>query len=716
MPMVPEMGMDVPELGMMEPELEPLPPPEPEPLFVGDPEDKQTASALTVLYGPSFPFLKDNADQDPDAHWPSWAKELWGSLSAGMRKRLHEVERNRLFLKGHQWISAPSVGTWREPPRPTNAARLVFDLCSPARDQLVQILAEQRPGFRCRPATQDPDDFKQAEARQAFLEYQFDQQSRAKVIREVGYWVVPDGVCFEELYWDVDRGPWDADLDGPMGDPCSKIRRIEQVRVSPNATANMAPFYWVLRDLIPLSQAVAEYGEGVVDSDEADRANDGMYGSGMSTAIGGFDIDDLHTDQRMVERFTVYCERGRYLPKGLMVVAVGQKVVSVGPLPAGVVPMVRWTDGSTDPSFFCEPKMNLWVPPQIRINALWSKLIENVRFNAGPKILGRAGSIKQETLVGGTMSLIEVAGPGDLNQSVQVMQGFSVSKDVMEAFEREKKALEDLTGRNDATMGSFSSDQSGRAILAIREQVERTFAPLVLASCEAQTAWAKITVAFGKEFYDLPRMIGVQGESRVDLARQIHKDDLDGAVDVWIDPETLMPMPRSLRLFLLKDLLQVGGMSVEEYRRRSVFGWVRSLGSPDEDQEARARRVAESIRQGQPLPMKWWDDEAIHQDVILRELILPDNVDPMIQQAADMRMAELANQSAMKQGMLSPGQGVPSGAPQPPAAGPQGLEMSPQDQPFQGSNPPVAASTATNLGQVTDQDAAARTFESTQPL
>jgi len=696
-------------------ELEPLEAPEPEPLFAGDPEDREVRAAVGVLYGAQFPFLHGE-DEDPDAAWPSWAKDLWASLAGGVRRRLHDVERNRRFLAGDQWISPLGIGVWREPPRPTNAARLVFDLCSPARDMLVNILSEQRPGFRCRPATQDPDDFKQAEARQGFLEYQFDQQERSKVIKEIGYWVVPDGACFEELYWDVDRGPWDGDLDGPLGDPCSKIRRIEQVRVSPNATATQKPFFWVLRDLIPLVQAVAEYGEGVVDSDEASQEADAAFGVGASVnGLGGFEVDELHTEQRLVERFTVYCERGRYLPQGLHVVTVGQKVVSVQGLPAGVVPMIRWTDGSTDPAFFCEPKMNQWVPHQVRLNALWSKLIENIRFNAGPKLLGKVNAVKPETLVGGTMSLVEVTGLGSLSESVQVVQGMSVSKDVMDAFEREMKALQDLTGRNDTTMGSFSSDQSGRAILAIREQVERTFAPLVLASCEAQTAWAKITVAFGKEYYDLPRMIGVQGESRVDLARQIHKDDLDGAVDVWIDPETLMPMPRSLRLFLLKDLLQVGGMSVEEYRRRSVFGWVRSLGSPDEDQEARARRVAESIRQGRPLPMKWWDDEAIHQDVLLRELILPDNVEPQVAQLADQRMRELANQAGVKSGMLS-GQGAPSGAPTPQSGAPQGLEMLPTEQPFQGSNPPIAASTGTQFGEMTDQAAAGAMFDSTQPL
>lgn len=78
-------------------------------------------------------------------------------------------------------------------------------------------------------------------------------------------------------------------------------------------------------------------------------------------------------------------------------------------------------------------------------------------------------------------------------------------------------------------------------------------------------------------------------------------------------------------------------------------------------------RVAEAIRMGYPAPeMRWQDDEAIHQDVLQRQILLQDDLDPGVIAAAQERWMALANQAAQKQG----GGGMP-GMPQAPA-GPQG--------------------------------------------
>jgi hypothetical protein len=181
------------------------------------------------------------------------------------------------------------------------------------------------------------------------------------------------------------------------------------------------------------------------------------------------------------------------------------------------------------------------------------------------------------------------------------------------------------------------------------------------------TEWAKVTIAFMKWGYTMPRTMAVEGRGRPDLARQLSAEDIDGGVvDVFIDPETLMPMPRSLRLFLLNDMVNRGLVSPQEYRRRLPFAFVKDLSTPDEDHQARAKRVAEAIRQtGDPqvLPILWQDDEAIHQDVLERELILPDDGDPMVRQAAQMRWQMLAQQAQMKQMgmMMAMGGGAPPG-------------------------------------------------------
>ncbi|MCI0349126.1 MAG: hypothetical protein L0Z53_06835 [Acidobacteriales bacterium] len=677
--------------------------------------------ALEAMYGDSFPLLKPGADADD---WAKWAEDLWSRHSGAVSARLHLTRRNRLFRRGVQWISAIGFGPWREPPKPRDAARVVDNMIGPALDQRLQLITEQRPGFRTRPATSSPDDMKKAEAQQLALEYQYDQQSMEASIRELAYWAGTDGVSFGEVYWDADAGPWqELPVEGPegtsastpLGEARTRVRRLEQVRVSAEATATRAPWYWVIRDVLPKSRALRDYGMEALSGVEAARGDSFTeMGSGSVTRLGFVlpEEDELFRDQDLVDRFTVYCEKSEYLPEGLTLVVVGRKVVFHGPLICGVVPVFRFTDGSSDPSFYPTPIMEGWIDAQMRINAIKSKWVENVRYNAGPRIMAKENSISGETLVGGTMSVIGIKGLGGVQDNAKVVEGFSLAQDAKELLAIEKKAFEDLSGWNDTSRGSFSSDQSGRAILAIREQLERIFAPPIVAASQAMMEWAKITLAWMRWGYDLPRTVAVVGEGRPDLARELSSEDFDGVADVFIDPETLMPMPRALRLFLLQDMFTRGLLTPQEYRRRLPFGWIRSLSTPDEDQEARARRVTEAIRTtGNPLalPLLWVDDEAIGQDILQRELILPDDIDPMVRQAAIMRWDMLAQQAMLKLGGMPPQLSGIAGPGQPG----QGGESSPpnaQDQPLLSTSPGFASAPVQELTS-SEQQSAGRNFD-----
>jgi hypothetical protein len=143
------------------------------------------------------------------------------------------------------------------------------------------------------------------------------------------------------------------------------------------------------------------------------------------------------------------------------------------------------------------------------------------------------------------------------------------------------------------------------------------------------------------------------------------------------------------------------------------FAWTRDIRSPDEDHEARAKRVAQAIRQtGDPmvLPVLWQDNEAIHQDTLERELILPDDTPMPVRYAATQRWMALAQQASMKQmGMMAP-----PNAPGGPSGGgpgqPEGQDMSSIEQPFASTNPGVAAPASS----MSDEDRAARQFDGQQ--
>lgn len=692
-----------------------------------DPEAKK--KALVGLYGPSFPLALDTASP---ADWATWAESLWDAHREGVADSAHMGERNRRIYWGDQWISsgAGSRGPWREPPAPKNQLRIVDNRVKPALDWRMQVITEQRPGFRFEPTDVDPDDRRRTEAKQRGVEYQWHQQKMQYVLKEAAFWAALHGVSFLYTYWDPNLGPWDELLPGegkrPIGDLSTRVFRMDQVRVSANATATVRPHYWVLREEIPLAQAILEHGEGVVDADIAADFSREMGLQSAARASAG--VSPLFRSQRTVARYMVFCEKSDYLPGGCQLVIVGKQVAwGPKPLVIGRVPIARVSDGSPDPRFYPRPAFSDWVPAQQQINKLQSMWYQSIRVNAGGRIYAKPDTLATETLVGGSgLSLVEVRTPGNIQDAIMPADGFSVGTDVKEALQVAVKRLEDMTGWNDTARGQLSGDPSGRAVLAIRETLERVFAPAVSAVAQGCAVWAEIQVAWMRWGYQLPRAVAVTGAARPDLGRTLVTDDLNGAADCHVDPETMMPQPTSLKLYQLDQLYDKQIIDGREYRRRSPFADSTNIETPDDLQEAKAKRVCEAFRLGtEPEPISWVDDEAIHQDVIQHEIILAPNIEQPIKDLAFERWVQLAEQAAQKQGQPNapppepaPGQAGPApGAPGEPGAS-SPFAPTPQTAPLAGSNPSIAAAPASvtpSMASATAQGAAAQSFEDRAP-
>ena len=656
-----------------------------------------------ALYGADFPGA-DKATENDMAAWASWTRGLWESRRESVQMHLHLVERNRLFRAGQQWISANGLGPWREPARPRDAARVVYNMIDKALDQRLQIIVDQRPGFSVTPTTQDPDDKRKAQAQQMALEYQYEQLQMPRLAREAAFWAQTDGISFWHMFWDPERGPWDerlGEMPGqrkPLGDIGCQTLRVEQVRVSPNATVTQAPHWVVVREVISRAEAAFRYG--VTGLDGADSTM--MYGNqpaySGSEGIGAWVLTQTTIgegqrlrDEDVTERFTVYvAPHADALPEGLHLIVVGDTVV-FGPAPLlwNTIPVVPIRDGSSDPSFYPRPVMEQWIDHQMRVNALLSKWVENIRVNAGGRFLTRPNTIATETFMGGVTSMIEIRGAGPMGDSIQPVQGFSVGQDVKEALALEKTAFEDASGWNAVSRGQVTGE-SGRAIIASREQLERVFSPAVNALAQAYTDWCKVCMAGMAWGYDVPRSLGAVGKGRPDLARAISTTDFDGQSDVKVEPSTMMPMPMAFRMYLLDNWLQTGVIDAKEYRRRQMFAIARDIATPDEDQEARAKRVADAIRMGGLVPeMRWQDNEAIHQDVLEREILLQDDLDPQIIAIAQERWTSLANQAMQKQGGGAPPAPAPTGG-LPAGPGAASVPSLPPNQlPLAAGNPPI---------------------------
>lgn len=670
--------------------------------------------AVESLYGSHCPLTKDNPDPE---EWASWACSLWDSRGEYMSPVLHRAEKLRMFRVGAQWISSSGNGAWREPPKPKDTVRRVVNMVGPAWDWRLQVLSEQRPGVRAKPRTMDPDDIRRATASNLVLEYAYHAQRFQTVLKEAAYWAQTDGVSFVRTYWDSERGQYDPEMQAPLGDHAARVYRVEQVRVSSNATALEEPIWWVLKEVMSKAEAIAMYGSRVADEGTAsypDHIGLSSRSNAASTVNSTIfsNTTMVDTDADVVDRYTVFLKpNSLFLPEGLELVVVGQMVVSLGPIPIRMVPISRLADGSSDPSFYPLPQGEQWVDDQMALNAVESKLMENVRRNSGGRVIAKAQALVTETLRGGNDSVIEVRAPGSLNDVIQPLQGFSIGNDVKELRAALIKRIEDLTGYNDTARGGMSANASGRAILAVREQLERVFAPSIYAAADMCKAWAKQTLAWTQWGYDVPRLIASLGKDRPDLGREISGDDIDPSIEIDLEVETMFPVPRSVRRYELDNLLQMGVLDPAEHRRRLGHADVGNLQTPDAVQEARAMRVCDAIRTGTPTPpMLWQDDESIHQDVLEREIILSAGVADGELQMAQQRWDELAQQQAMKMGGMPPQAGMESA---PPAVS-EGESLSPFTAPTVAmpGNPMPAEPMLANQ---TTQSLAASLFEQTAP-
>jgi hypothetical protein len=701
---------------------------------LGPDEVKKRLAA--ALYGPDFPPINadpKNPNSITDFEWCSWVSGRWTAHRGAVEKHLWLMERNRLFRAGQQWVSSNATsrgrGPWREPMKPADTARTVYNMIDKALDQRLQVLADQRPGFIVEPSTQDPEDKSQAEARQLALEDQYDKQNMSAVSAEASFWAQTDGVSFLHVFWDPDAGPWDEsmgtpDRKRPLGDLTTEVVRCESVRVSANASRTRKPYYVIIREILPVTETAYLYGiAGVSPTSDQATAMTGAPGTdgGMNrwvldqTTVGE---GDRLRDQDVVERFTMYVEpQPDLLPDGLQIVTLGDHVVSMTPLLFKVLPVIPVRDGSTDPSYFPRPIMEQWIDHQMRVNALVSAIVDSIRVNKSGRFIARPGAIQQETFLGGGTNVLEVNGAiGSLDDIIKPVDGFSIGPDTENQLDREIKAFENASGWNDQSRGQISGDASGRAILAAREQLERVFAPPVSALADGLTDWAKVVIAGMAFGYDMPRSLGSVGNSRPDLAKGLTKDMFDGPCTAKVDKETLMPVPRVYREFRLDDLLAKGILNQQQYARRMKFGFIGDLDTPDEDQEARAKRIVAAILNQQPVPeMRWQDNEAIHQDVLERDIILNDDKPPQIIMAAQQRWTELANQAQMKAGGMTgpPGIQNPAG-PSGPLGGASAVSGPSAPGPLTQPLPQSSPSLAIPMGG-SQQDDAARQFEGMAP-
>lgn len=609
------------------------------PAVVTTPRDR-----LQRKFGSEFPDL----DSVEGADWRKWIEGQRKKQEPIMRdKRLH-WSRHRHFRYGHQWISTRDGRLWREPQADVNDLRPVLNQIGPALDFRLGILSEQKPGFRHEPLGAGVSGREAAEAQQAVAEYYFYTLRAWNLFLDAWFHAQTDGVSFVHVFIDKTQGPSTEDIDlidpsderfaglqaqgyevgedgllilpyqdegipAPPGAPARQLFEGEitqrlllahEVLFDPEARFVNGPgeprARWALvRRMRDVQQARLETGDTTIESEMVITSQSDVLDMPIDRSMGWQrGLPPFPTRrQRVIDGVPEYLlwiapdvnEPGLELGKWMRI--VGNVIVESGDeLPGGVIPLARFTDGSSDTDIYPRPVMSDWIGDQTSINALLGALLKHARFFAGGRMLATKNTILEETYSNIVGSVVEYQG-----MKPEAFPSVNANPDAWKLLDWLIKKLEDKHGWSDIARGQMSQsgsaqDVSGRAVLASQQLFERAFGPTVRAAAESSTEWAGLVVKYAQWMFTEPRLIPSVG-GRGDLAKMISSEKLGDRPMVYVDPTTMMPMPQSFRQQLLEDQLDKGRITLSEYKKRAMFADVRDLQMGETDQWDRAQWV-----------------------------------------------------------------------------------------------------------------------------
>lgn len=606
---------------------------------------------LARKFGEGFPLP---TEQD-GAKWRRWIESQRKLQSGVIRdKRLHWT-RHRHFRFGHQWISTRDGRTWREPQADANDVRPVLNIIGPALDFRLGILSEQKPGFRHVPLTAGVSGRESAEAQQAVAEYYFHLLRAWNTFLDAEFHAQTDGAAFIHVYADMNAGPTRQDIElvppsdqryqgliaqgyqvneqslvelpysdeGVVAPPGSEARLLfegeianrvllaHEVLFDPEARSVNGPVdraRWALaRRMRSVEQARLETGRADIEAETPINSQNDSMDLPMDRAMGwqrGLPPFPTRRQRTLdgVPEYLLWIAPDQHEPgleQGLWLRLIGDTIVERGDeLPGGVIPLARWTDGSPDADIYPRPQMADWIGDQMAINALLGALLKHARFFTAGRVLAFKGSVLEETYSNIAGSLVEYSG-----QKPDVFPPVSAGQDAWKLLDWLIRKLEDKTGWNDIARGQLTGGQgasaqdiSGRAVLATRELFERAFGPVVRAAAEGATEWATIVIRYAQWLYDTPRLIPAVG-GRGDLAKRVDAALLGDKPMVYVEPETMMPLPRALRQQLLEEQFDKGRISLAEYKQRSVYSDIQNVHMGDADQWERAQYINTQIEE-----------------------------------------------------------------------------------------------------------------------
>ncbi len=575
---------------------------------------------------------------------------------------------NTEFLNGNQYLDIePSSLSIQEIPKLNwHSEREVFNQIAPIFETRVAQLSRTSPILKVRPASQDDSDIGAAKVSSSLLQAQWHDENMDVIWDDLCAWTEQTGTAFIKSVWNKDKGKvvfsQQVPKQGPKEESQLKNGDTEQVEqilekeydtvdvkegnietcvVSPyeifpdnNYATNIASLNSLIHARAYHIKDVDEIWGVKVEPEKVDvmtqqQMQSGLGGIGYS--VGGFRGKSAQMQNHVIVK--EYYERpSKKYSEGRFIVVANNKTLHVGPLPYKI--------GSNDERDFPfsiarsikKPGGNFWgvsvverlIPIQRRYNALRNRKAEYLNRVVIGQWYEPEGSLSEDSELndepGNVIRYRPTAGqrpepvtmpglPSEFETEVQtLLNEFTAISGVSE-----------LSRYSQAPPGV----KSGVALSIANEQdntrISNTATNLAHCIKLMGQQWLRLYKQFAQE----PRVLRVAGRERdvevVHWTASMLRSD-----DVVIENSSALAETPAQRRQMVFDMMQSGLFikeevsNISEGSKRKIFemleygNWEEALMEMSRLQEQKAKRENMKMKQGEPVSINDYDDDALH--------------------------------------------------------------------------------------------------------
>lgn len=531
------------------------------------------------------------------------------------RRQRIEFERdwymNLAFYFGRQYVqwTTPmntSNGTYMklfEPKAPPWRVRMVTNKIKPLMRKEMAMLTKEDPVPYIIPASTDDDDLLAARAGENLFDFLWRNLKAKRTLKRAAFWTALTGNGFCKDWYD----PGATDAGGEQGSIMFE---------------HLTPFHlWVpdmdeedIENQPHVHHVMTKDPRWIKDTYGVDIQSDTNSGGGAVleqkflralniTSSNEYDCVAVH------ETWFKPCSDW---PDGAIITWAQDQPLNVTegfPFGHNEYPFTKFDNIQTG-RFYSESVIKDLIPLQKEYNRTRSQIIEAKNRMARPQLVAQKGSVDPNKMTT-EPGLIIFYTPG--YQPPVQMKMEPIPNYVIEELNRCAADMQDIAAQHEVSKGTNPPGvTAATAISYLQEQDETSLSNAISSIEEGVEKIGRHFLLHVQTFWDLPRMIQVEGYDGAFEAMEFKNADLKGNTDLNIQSGSAMPKSRAAKQAFIMQLGQLGWIPAQTALRYLDMAETGRLYEELQKDVRQAQRENVKMMAGMPQQVNTWDEHLIH--------------------------------------------------------------------------------------------------------